>query len=231
MRLLQSLKYRWHLWRNTRILETQGVRVRTGKDDIPEALRIGLFKGRYEDAECMLAERILSPGSRVLEIGTGIGLISLVATRIAGQGNVLSCEANPKMEETIRANYALNGWEPNLRMHAVTADGRDVTFFRNDNVISSSVYERDTESTEITVPSVAVDTLIHEHRPSAILMDVEGAELELLKTADLAGVQSLIIEMHPHIIGDAAVEDIVQTLAGQGFRVAECQRKTYLITR
>jgi FkbM family methyltransferase len=221
----------WHRMRDTKILNLHGVKIRTGTGDVPKFVRSLLFKGTYEEFECDLVKQHVNAGAKVLEIGTGIGLVSLVATRLSGQGNVLSHEANPKMEATIRANYALNGFEPNLRMQAVTADGRDLTFFQDQNILSSSFYERDIGSTKIVVPSVAINDVLREHAPSVVLMDVEGAEVELLEIADMSGVKTIIIEVHPHIVGEDVIEGLLADLSAQGFTAAERRHKTYLLTR
>jgi FkbM family methyltransferase len=225
------MKMHWHRLRDTRILNLHGVKVRTGMEDVPKSVRSALFKGTYEKFECDLVKQHVTAGAKVLEIGTGIGLVSLVATRLSGQGNVLSYEANPKMEATIRANYLLNGFEPNLRMKALTADGRELTFFQDQNILSSSLHERDIKSTTITVPSVAINDVLKEAAPSVILMDVEGAEVELLEIADLSNVKVMIIEMHPHIVGHDVIDGLLESLNAQGFTPAEQQHKTYLFTR
>jgi FkbM family methyltransferase len=229
--LLGNMKMHWHRLRDTRILNLHGVKVRTGMEDVPKSVRSALFKGTYEKFECDLVKQHVTAGAKVLEIGTGIGLVSLVATRLSGQGNVLSYEANPKMEATIRANYLLNGFEPNLRMKALTADGRELTFFQDQNILSSSLHERDIKSTTITVPSVAINDVLKEAAPSVILMDVEGAEVELLEIADLSNVKVMIIEMHPHIVGHDVIDGLLESLNAQGFTPAEQQHKTYLFTR
>jgi FkbM family methyltransferase len=229
--LLGNMKMHWHRLRDTRILNLHGVKVRTGMEDVPKSVRSALFKGTYEKFECDLVKQHVTAGAKVLEIGTGIGLVSLVATRLSGQGNVLSYEANPKMEATIRANYLLNGFEPNLRMKALTADGRELTFFQDQNILSSSLHERDIKSTTITVHSVAINDVLKEAAPSVILMDVEGAEVELLEIADLSNVKVMIIEMHPHIVGHDVIDGLLESLNAQGFTPAEQQHKTYLFTR
>jgi FkbM family methyltransferase len=229
--LLGNMKMHWHRLRDTRILNLHGVKVRTGMEDVPKSVRSALFKGTYEKFECDLVKQHVTAGAKVLEIGTGIVLVSLVATRLSGQGNVLSYEANPKMEATIRANYLLNGFEPNLRMKALTADGRELTFFQDQNILSSSLHERDIKSTTITVPSVAINDVLKEAAPSVILMDVEGAEVELLEIADLSNVKVMIIEMHPHIVGHDVIDGLLESLNAQGFTPAEQQHKTYLFTR
>jgi hypothetical protein len=83
------MKMHWHRLRDTRILNLHGVKVRTGMEDVPKSVRSALFKGTYEKFECDLVKQHVTAGAKVLEIGTGIGLVSLVATRLSGQGNVL----------------------------------------------------------------------------------------------------------------------------------------------
>jgi FkbM family methyltransferase len=226
-----NLKMHWRRLCNVKTLTLHGVRVRTGVEDLPRSVRSALFKETYESFECELVERMLKPGERTLEIGAGIGLVSLVATRQCGEGQVLSCEANPELEATVRANYALNGWTPNLLLKAVTADGRDLTFFKHRNVVSSSAYDRQIDGQEITVPSVPVNELIARHRPSAIIIDVEGGEVEVLPAADLSGVRTIIAEFHPHVVGAGPIEELVRGLVGQGFVHRETRHKTYLFTR
>ena len=190
-----------------------------------------LFRGKYERDECDLVERIVRPGDRVLEIGTGIGFISLIATRLCGEGNVLSCEANPDLESIIRENYRLNGWTPNLMMSAVTSDGRNLTFFRNSNILSSSVFDRGLTDNKIVVESIAINDLIYKHRPSVLIMDVEGAEVELLPLADLLQVRAIIVEIHPYIAGNEKCEMLVKDLKGKGFNLTDTQYRNYLFTR
>lgn len=52
--------------------------------------------------------RAVKPGSRVLEIGTGAGLLAMMAAR-AGAAQVISCELNPAVAETAREIVARNG--------------------------------------------------------------------------------------------------------------------------
>lgn len=216
---------------NPAAITYRGVRIGTARDAIPRSVRSALFKGRYESHECDLVERLVSPGSRVLEIGTGIGVVSLLATRLAGEGLVLSCEANPSLEPLIRGNYALNGWTPNLRMQAVTADGRSLTFYQNDNLLTSSAHDRQLAGKSLTVQSVAIAELISSHRPEILIMDVEGAEVELLPAADLAAIRAIVVEVHPHIVGDDAIVTLETTLGSAGFRITDRQHKTWLLER
>lgn len=228
---MRNLKMLWRRLRNLDTLRIRGVLIGTGKADTPHSVRNALFKGVYEEHECDIVERIVRPGDRVLEIGAGIGLISLLATRLAGEGQVLSCEANPALEPLIRANYALNGWEPNLRMGAVAASTGKVSFHQNDNLLSSSRIDRKLAGKEITVEGNAINDLIAAHEPNIIIMDVEGSETELLAGADLSGVHSIIVEMHPHIVGQEEIDKLLEKLGRDGFAVEDQKHKTFLLRR
>jgi FkbM family methyltransferase len=229
--LIRNLKMHWRRMRNLQTLRLHGVLVGTSKESVPHSVRNALFKEVYEAHECELVKRAVRPQDRVLEIGAGIGLVSLLATRMAGEGQVLSCEANPALKPAILANYALNGWTPKLKMAAVTSDSGMVTFHQNENLLSSSRIDRKLAGREITVPSVGINELIADHRPKVIIMDVEGSETELLAKADLSGVSSIIVEMHPHIVGAAEIDRLLEKLQSAGFKVNDQKHKTYLMQR
>jgi FkbM family methyltransferase len=229
--LMRNLKMHWRRWRNLETLRIRGVLVGTAKATTPHSVRNALFKGVYEEHECDIVERIVRRGDRILEIGAGIGLVSLLATRLAGEGRVLSCEANPALELVIRANYALNGWTPNLRMGAVAASSGTVTFHQNDNLLSSSRIDRKLSGKAISVEANSMDELLKAHDANIIVMDVEGSETELLASADLSGVKSIIVEMHPHIVGEDEIAKLVAKLKADGFAVKEQRHKTYLLQR
>lgn len=60
------------------------------------------------DAFAVALERRLRPGSHVLDIGTGTGLLSMMAIQ-AGAGRVTTCEANPVLAEIARQVIAAHG--------------------------------------------------------------------------------------------------------------------------
>lgn len=207
------------------------VTVLSSRRDVPRGVQKALFNGKYERFERLMVEAHVKRGDKVLEIGVGVGLISLVAASRAGAGNVFSYEANPAVEDLIRRNYALNDLHPTLTMKAVTADGRALTFYQDAKVLSSSIFDRKLEGGKVTVESEAIQTLIDRHAPNVLVMDVEGAELEILPAADLSGVDRIIVEMHPHVIGADKVDALVADLVAQGFTLTDKQSITYYLAR
>lgn len=52
------------------------------------------------------------------------------------------------------------------------------------------------------VPCVSISDLISQHKPTKIKMDIEGAEVEVVRAADLSGVEHIVIEYHRIFLGD-----------------------------
>jgi FkbM family methyltransferase len=207
-----------------------GIVVSTELGPIGKQVRDGLFKGTYEEPERILIREALRAGDRVLEIGGGIGFVSLLCAKICGPSSVLTYEANPRMVEIIQRNYALNKIAPTLRSKAITARDREVTFFVNDNIISSSLHERKDGRAQ-TVAADPLDEVIAEWKPTAIVMDVEGAETTILTASELPDVTKLILELHPHIVGADAIAKLVQHLNKLGFLEQSAVEKSVWFSR
>jgi FkbM family methyltransferase len=227
----RAFKLHWRRLLNVQEMTLDGVRVSTAPDTIPRFVRSALFKETYESHERHLARQLLRPGDRVLEIGTGIGVVSLLCAKICGVDNVLSYEANPILETVIRANYGLNGLTPNLRMRAITVEGEPITFFRSDNIVSSSTKDRGRHAEKMTVESDRFDDVLATHRPDVVIMDVEGAEIELLSSASLTGVEHIVVEIHPHITGEDKIIAMLARLKEIGFHEKSQAHKTILLSK
>ena len=227
----RNIRRKWHISVGTKRHTHWGVALHTGAGDLPESERGHIFKGGYEAVEAELVSAIVRPGDRVLEVGAGIGFVSILCAKLAGEGRVTSYEANPKLEPTIRANYTLNGLSPDLRMKAVTKDGTSSSFFANDNILSSSLIDRKLTASKITVESDPIAAAMADVQPDVIVMDVEGAEVDLLPAADLSGVRAMIVEVHPHIVGEAPIAAMDAALAGQGMYAKERLHRTVLYMR
>jgi FkbM family methyltransferase len=228
---MRSLRRRYLTLTNAQTIRIDGVILASGLDAVPAAVREDLLRNTYEDTERKLLLKVLRPGMKVVEIGAGIGFIGLLASRIVGDANVWSFEANPSLEPLIRRNYDLNGLTPSLTMKAVTRNGNSVNFFRSDNIISSSVLDRSRGDQQITVESVAFDDVLAKLHPDVVIMDVEGAEVDLLAGALAAETRHLIVEMHPHIVGQQKIDNLLCHLEEQGFTLGARDRKTFYLER
>jgi FkbM family methyltransferase len=215
---------------NVTTVRLDGVILSTHPSDISRRVRNEVFKGTYEQPESMLVREFLSANDRVLEIGGGVGFISLLCARICGPENVLTYEANSAMQSPIKINYGLNGMTPQVRFKAITAAEREVTFYINDNIISSSLHHRD-HTHPHTVPADLLDEVIAEWKPTAIVMDIEGGETSILPTSQLVGVKKLILELHPHIVGEDETDAMKSHLEKLGFREERAISKSACFVR
>ena len=227
----RSLSYRWHKLIKTKKFRINGVYISTSLEDISPSVQKDLFRGTYEDTERKFIEQFIKPDNRVLEIGCGIGLVSLVASKICTGGNIKSFEANPHMERVIKKNYALNGMVPNLEMKAVSSSGDNLEFYIDPDIISSSVFKRQKSSKKQIIKSEALDDILKGFNPDTIVMDVEGAEVELLTNSSLSGVVQMIVEVHPHIIGTEKISHLNDSLVAMKFKMTAQKGKVCVYHR
>ena len=223
--------YRWHLLIRTKTIQISGVLVSTSPSDVARRIRKALFNGTYEDRERFFVEKYVKKNSRILEIGCGIGLVSLVARKICTDGYILSYEANPQMEKLIRKNYALNNLVPNLEMKAVSVHGEKIEFYIDPEVLSSSLFDRKMSHKKVIVESDAFDDILNKIKPDTIIMDVEGAEIDLLGSSRLTSVTQMIVEIHPHIVGDEKILQLNQKLGTLNFKEIERRGKVCVYAR
>jgi FkbM family methyltransferase len=218
--LVRYARYAARLLTQPERVRLHGVWLAVGADATP-AHRRALYAERYErgEARCVLAR--LAPDDVVLELGAGIGFLSALCARRVGSERVTAVEANPALLPRIRATWAANGVAPTL-VHGVLAReaGEAELHVANEFAASSLHAARgaDDARRRVRVPRLAVGELLARVAPTCLVIDIEGGEAELLPALDWRGVRKLILELHPHVIGEAAVRELLALLAAQGFR-------------
>lgn len=217
---LQQNKKRFSRLFRVKSMDYGGLRVCTDPDYLDKGIIKALYKRSYEREEFSLVRKHLNPEDRVLEVGAGIGVISTLCASICGSSSVISYEANPALERVIRRNYEINAVTPNLKMKALAHEAGEITFYFHHNFYSSSLMPRE-NGVAATVQCDAINEVITNHQCTALIMDVEGAEIDLLPVADLTGVSKIIVELHPHIVGDMATVTLLQHMETRGFMQLE----------
>jgi FkbM family methyltransferase len=183
-----------------------------------------------------LLKTVLPPGpSTVVDVGVALGTPELYAAFPPATHPYLLIEANP------------------LYRDAVVTLGRSMgavveTVFCSDHAGTESFITRDTEAakgskyarkneinpTTTVVPAVTLDSLLNKHNmhgPYILKIDVEGAELEVLRGATVALKKShaviietpIILRMH----GASSFGDIVSFLTQQGFVLFDIAEISY----
>jgi len=102
--------------------------------------------------------RALRPGMRVLDIGSGTGLLAMMAAR-AGAGEVFSCEVSPAVAQAAQKIVAANGYSDRIRIIGKHSDELDL--------------EQDLGGpVDVVVAEVINKDVIGEH----VLQTMEGAQ-------------------------------------------------------
>ncbi|MFP4238606.1 MAG: FkbM family methyltransferase [Rhodosalinus sp.] len=176
---------------------------------------------RYEGEEIRAALALIERGDRVLELGAGLGIVGALTALRAQPEAVLSYEANPALVPHIQALYRANGLTDRIAVrNAVLWAGpgrpETVTFNVHNSYLGSSLAGgARTQPVEVATEDFAA--VRAAFRPTVLVADIEGAELELLEHADLTGLRTVVIEFHPKIYGPEGMRRAKDILRAQGF--------------
>jgi len=163
--------------------DVHGIKLRVPGKAMNAELRKALESENYEWNERLAITRHVTPEDRVLDIGAGVGFISSIAAQVVGGDRVVAVEASPVLQEVLRSNLDENGARATRLVHAAvvpdTHEEGSVTFAVTGAFWASALAgHAPGHATEVTVPAVQLSTLLEEHQPSIVVMDVEGAEVE-----------------------------------------------------
>ncbi len=222
------LRYQLRKLLRPRVITNGGVTIDLGPAAGTRYAR-SFYRDAHEWDEREIVNRHLDPDDVVLELGAGIGLVTILCCQRIGSERVHAFEANPQLAETLRRNFALNGVSPQLHLKLAALRGGRRPFQIAERFISSTACfdpAAPTEGSRTVVEAVALAEILTTLRPTFLIVDVEGGELDLAApSVPLDGVQKLCVEMHPAVIGDAGVSRVVASLLARGFqlRLAECR--------
>lgn len=195
-----------------------GIKLRVPGHALNDELRRALETGHYEWNESAAIRQHARAGDTVLDIGAGAGYVSALAARAVGGENVVAVEASPVMLDVLRQNLDTNGARDTRLIHgAVVADkhaGDTVSFFVRAAFWASTIADENAPRDKLTeVPALRLTALLDELRPSVVIMDVEGGELELCQQDWPDCVRLVVMEIHTKLYPPSGVKAIFDGMA------------------
>lgn len=203
------------------VIEVQGVRIPFVREIITRRIERQMRLGNYEGGECAAARKWVKAGDRVLDLGAGVGLVASATAKIDGVEKIVSIEANAELLELIRETHRINDiTNVELRNGIVSKESSDeVPFYLREHFWSSSMEPESRPYKEmVMMPAYALDALIEEVRPTVIIADIEGGELEVFEDVTLDGVRTVIIEVHQLVYGIEGQRKVLKFFDDLGFR-------------
>jgi len=199
-----------------------------------EARRL-IETGAYQDHVWLSLVKRSTEGSVVIDVGAHFGVFTIKAAKKVGNtGRVVAIDPNPEILKLLRVNIAASNVD-NVTVVPVACTARDeiLTFYASPlaNTGESSLARENatvplaSAPREYQVRGMALDNIVRElglKRVDAVKIDVEGAELEVLK-----GAQRTLEQFHPLIVVEigpekevpfhAKPDDVVSLLKQAGY--------------
>lgn len=204
------------------LIDFGGFNVAVDLDHWPAKILRALLRRHYERHELRLVSRLLKTEDRVIELGSAIGVVALAASRIAPAGQITCFDANPVMVDAARENFARNG--RGIEVHnKILIPERDAAgspaetdFHITPYFLSSSLIKHRSDMTTVQVPNGSLERAIAERSATVAIIDIEGGEFSLLGAAGLAGIETLVLELHASLAGVAPCLELIADIESQG---------------
>jgi FkbM family methyltransferase len=199
--------------------ELSGVSLEVPDRLLTKCIRDRLEAGKYEANEARAAQLMIDYGDRVLELGAGVGYVSSICAMLAGAGNVMSVEANPRLLNTARTNLDRNDCEETVLLHGAVVGAKvkgDRVHLKDAHAFWASSLGAAEEEDTISVPALVLSDLLEVHKPTVVIMDVEGAEADLFDTPWPDFVRVITVELHPNRYPDTVIKRIFDGMSASG---------------
>lgn len=178
-------------------------------------------QGLYDFNNMNLVRSLLRDGGLFADIGANIGSYTLIAAE-QERATVVSFEPHPRTFEQLRANVELNQ-RRNVTLVNMAVSDRDGEVRLSDGGVSSTNHLVGDGHAAIKVPCTRADSWFaaHGRAPSVVKVDVEGFELEVLRSFGnlLASVEVVLVEINGlSALRSAGGGAVHAFLAAAGFR-------------
>ena len=126
-----------------------------------------------------------------------------------GSAAITTIEANPQLLPSMRQTHSLNGVVATAINAIVVAkkESEKIPFYiHKDFWISSLTKPAAGVVAVVDVAVLELADVLQEHKPTMLMIDIEGAELALLENQELPGVRKVLVELHLDQYGESGIK-------------------------
>lgn len=154
----------------------------------------------YDPDELSVMRRLCRPGDRALVAGGGLGAVSLLVAARLGMENVVTYEANPYLAQLAQHNISHQEQSLDVRHAALgTRTGSCHLHVSTHWPLSSTrpdMVPWGIMLGSIDVPSIDINEALKQDNLNALLLDIEGGELDILPSLNYDLLRLLVVELH-----------------------------------
>jgi len=208
------------------VITHRGISVPIGRP-LSETARQSLYSGLYELLESDMLQEKLDPSDRVVEFGSGLGVTATVCAKTCGSESTYTYEPNPELVPLTQKVFDMNNVNPTLYNAAVAKEPGEVDLFVNEDFFSTSIYRRENTKCKVRCQTVGFANVLRDIQPTFLLMDIEGAEYDLIGSEIHSSVRKLLLEKHEGALGPSKVEEVLNWITTEGF--TQMEKRRYMV--
>ena len=200
-----------------------------------QPMKLELLKGAYEQPERRAALRYIRPEWPVVELGGCFGVVACVTNKLLRNPEAhVVLEANPLVIPLLTSNRDTNHCSFKIVNRALAYDADTITFRPWLDFWGNSLYH-DGGQPPVTVPATQLCKILREEgfEKFALICDIEGQEYELVMQEPdaLGNAELIILEVHPHVIGEERVQALMSKLAQRGFKTIDRSGQVVVLSK
>jgi hypothetical protein len=185
-------------------------------------MKLELLKGSYEQPERNAARAFIQPDWSVVELGGCFGVVACITNKLLRHPKAhVVLEANPLVIPYLESNRAANGASFKILNAALAYGQETVTFSPWLDFWGNSIQQNGNQP-PVTVKATQLGKILDDEELGkfALICDIEGQEYALVmhEAEALRRAELLIMELHPHMIGEEKVAALMSSLEKLGFR-------------
>jgi len=187
-----------------------------------------ILDGIRERKSTRIMERFVRPDDVILELGANIGYYVLIESKVlSDKGYIYAVEPAADNVELLKKNIALNNIK-NIEVSNMAISNKKGTaklyLGKACNLHSLINSSGSPDAKYVEVQTDTVDNFLKGKKPISFLrMDVEGYETEVIDgmrdTLKSQSFKRLFVEIHPHRVSTAKMQNFLKTLHDYGFEI------------